>query len=74
VRTEAVLAAAAQGAFDLEESESPQFIGRVVAALADEPGLMARSGRALVAAAIAAELGVTDIDGRQPRAFAIDDV
>jgi NAD(P)-dependent dehydrogenase (short-subunit alcohol dehydrogenase family) len=74
VRTEAVLAAAAQGAFDLAESESPQFIGRVVAALADDPGLVARSGKALVAAAVAAELGVKDIDGRQPRALTINDV
>ena len=74
VRTEAVLAAAAQGAFDLAESESPQFIGRVIAALADDPQLMARSGQALVAAAVAEELGVVDIDGRQPRVLTIDDV
>lgn len=74
VRTEAVLAAAAQGAFDLAESESPEFIGRVIAALADDPGLMARSGRALVAAAVARELGVTDIDGRQPRPMTLDDL
>jgi NAD(P)-dependent dehydrogenase (short-subunit alcohol dehydrogenase family) len=73
VRTEAVLAAAAQGAFDLAESESPEFIGRVIAALADDPALMAKSGRALVAAAVALELGVVDIDGRQPRALIIDD-
>jgi NAD(P)-dependent dehydrogenase (short-subunit alcohol dehydrogenase family) len=74
VRTEAVLAAAAQGAFDLAQSESPQFLGRVVAALADDPNLMARSGEALVAAAVAAELGVTDIDGRQPRPLTLHDV
>ncbi len=74
VRTEAVLAAAAQGAFDLAESESPQFIGRVIAALAGDPGLMARSGKALVAAAVAAELGVVDIDGRQPRPLTLDEV
>lgn len=74
VRTEAVLAAAAQGAFDLTESESPEFIGRVIAALADDPQLMARSGHALVAAAVAAELGVADIDGRRPKPLALDDV
>jgi NAD(P)-dependent dehydrogenase (short-subunit alcohol dehydrogenase family) len=74
VRTEAVLAAAAQGAFDLAESESPEFIGRVVAALADDPGLMARSGQVLVAAAVAAELGVVDVDGRQPRPLTLNDV
>jgi dehydrogenase/reductase SDR family protein 1 len=74
VRTEAVLAAAAQGAFDLAESESPQFIGRVIAALADDPQLMARSGQALVAAAVAADLGVVDIDGRRPRPLTLDEV
>ena len=74
VRTEAVLAAAAQGAFDLTESESPEFTGRVIAALAGDPTLMARSGRSLVAAAVGAELGVVDIDGRQPRPLTLDDV
>ncbi|HEY1425326.1 MAG TPA: SDR family NAD(P)-dependent oxidoreductase [Caulobacteraceae bacterium] len=74
VRTEAVLAAAAQGALDLAESESPAFIGRVIAALADDPGLMAKSGRALVAAAVAQELGVADIDGRRPRPLTLQDV
>jgi NAD(P)-dependent dehydrogenase (short-subunit alcohol dehydrogenase family) len=64
VRTEAVLAAAEW--LDLSNSESPEFIGRVVAALASDLGLRARSGSVLVAAAVAAELGVTDIDGRQP--------
>lgn len=73
VRTEAVLAAAREGAFDLSQSESPEFIGRVIAALADDPALMVRSGRALVAAVVAAELGVTDIDGRQPRALTLED-
>ena len=40
VRTEAVLAA---GCFDLSNSESPEFIGRVIAALAADPDV---SGRA----------------------------
>jgi NAD(P)-dependent dehydrogenase (short-subunit alcohol dehydrogenase family) len=67
VRTEAVLAAAAGGAFDLAGSESPEFIGRVVAARAADPGLMARSGQVVVAAAAARELGVTDVDGASPK-------
>lgn len=74
VRTEAVMAAAAQGAFDLAGSESPEFIGRVIAALAEDPALMARSGQALVAAAVAQKLGVVDIDGAQPRPLTLDDV
>jgi len=64
VRTEAVLAAAEW--LDLSNSESPEFIGRVVAALANDPRLQSRSGSVLVAAAVGAELGVTDTDGRQP--------
>jgi dehydrogenase/reductase SDR family protein 1 len=70
VRTEAVLAAAEW--LDLSNSESPEFIGRVVAALARDPRLMERTGSVLVAAAIAEELGVTDIDGRQPRPLTLD--
>ena len=39
VRTEAVLAAAAGGWFDLSNSESPEFIGRLVAAFWQDPAL-----------------------------------
>jgi len=67
VRTESVLEAAASGAFDLTNSESPEFIGRVVAALYAEPQLMARSGKVVVAAAVARELGVLDTDGKSPQ-------
>ena len=74
VRTESVLAAAASGAFDLSNSESPEFIGRAIAALYGDSGLIKRTGRVLVAAAVAAELGVTDIDGSSPRALTIADV
>ena len=66
VRTEAVLAAAAQGWFTLDNSESPEFLGRVVAALARDPRLADRSGQVVVAAAAALELGVADVDGKQP--------
>jgi dehydrogenase/reductase SDR family protein 1 len=67
VRTERVLEAAAQGVFSLEGSESPEFIGRVIAALAARPEVaLERSGQTIVAAQLARELGVTDIDGSQP--------
>ena len=71
VRTEAVLAA---GVFDLSNSESPEFIGRAVAALAGDPDLLRRSGGVLVAAALAVEYGFTDVDGRQPRPLTLADV
>jgi dehydrogenase/reductase SDR family protein 1 len=65
VRTEAVLAPAAGGWFDLSNSESPEFTGRVVAALWQDPALLDRSGQVLVSAAVASELGVRDLDGKQ---------
>jgi dehydrogenase/reductase SDR family protein 1 len=71
VRTEAVLAA---GVFDLSNSESPEFIGRAVAALAGDSGVSRWSGSVVVAAALAAEYGFTDIDGKQPRALTLADV
>ena len=72
VRTEAVLSAAEGGVFDLSNSESPEFIGRVILALADDPQLMQRTGGVLIAAQVAVELGVKDVDGNQPRPLTLD--
>lgn len=74
VRTESVLAAAEAGWLDLSNSESPEFQGRVIAALQRDPRLAARSGKALVTAELAAEYGLCDIDGRTPRALTLSDV
>ena len=65
VRTEGVIKN--EQYFDMSNSESPQFIGRAVAALAHDPNVMEKSGQVLVAAALALEYGFTDIDGKQPR-------
>lgn len=64
VRTESVLRNAQY--FDMSNSESPQFCGRVIAALANDPNLMSKTGKVWVAAALAEEYHVQDIDGRQP--------
>jgi NAD(P)-dependent dehydrogenase (short-subunit alcohol dehydrogenase family) len=72
VRTEKVMQASAW--LDMSNSESPQFVGRAVAALAADPDVMRRSGHVLIAAALAREYGFTDIDGRQPRPLTLDDV
>ena len=64
VRTESVLKAA--DFFDLSNSESPQFLGRVVAGLAIDPNIMEKSGQVLVAAEVAIAYGIRDIDGKQP--------
>jgi dehydrogenase/reductase SDR family member 1 len=65
VRTEKVMAAAQW--LDLSNSESPGFIGRAVAALANDPDVMRKSGNVLVAAALAEEYGFTDLDGKRPQ-------
>jgi dehydrogenase/reductase SDR family member 1 len=67
VRTEAVMAAAA--VLDLSNSESPEFIGRTVAALAADPDVSRHSGHVVVAADLAREYGFTDVDGRQPESL-----
>lgn len=74
VRTESVMAAAEGGWLDVSNSESPEYIGRVIAALAADPKTMDRSGQVLVAAAVGAEYGVTDVDGRIPRPLTIGEV
>jgi NAD(P)-dependent dehydrogenase (short-subunit alcohol dehydrogenase family) len=42
---------------------SPEFPGRVIAALAADPNIMARTGGTFINAELAAEYGVTDVDG-----------
>lgn len=69
VRTESVLAAAAF--FDMSNSESPQFVGRAVAALAADPHVLDKSGQVLVAAQVALDYGFSDIDGKQPRPVSV---
>jgi len=44
----------------------------VVAALWNDPKLAERSGQALVAAGVASELGVRDLDGKQPAALTLE--
>ena len=72
VRTEKVMEAAAY--LDLSNSESPDFTGRAVAALASDPDLIRQSGRTLVVAALAREYGFTDVDGKSPRPLTLADV
>ena len=74
VRTESVLEAAKAGWLDLSNSESPEFIGRVIAALADDPGLLTRTGQVLVAATLAQEYGLCEIDGRHPVPLSLESV
>lgn len=45
---------------------SPEFPGRVIAALAADPRIMERSGATWIAAELALDYAVTDIDGKVP--------
>ena len=55
-------------------SESPEFIGRAVAALAGDQDVCRWTGQVLVAAALAEHYGFADIDGRSPRPLTLTDV
>jgi NAD(P)-dependent dehydrogenase (short-subunit alcohol dehydrogenase family) len=55
----------------LAGTESPRYLGRAVAALAADPDIASRSGGVHIVADLARAYGFTDVDGRQPPAFAI---
>ena len=50
---------------DLGKTESTQYLGRAVVALATDPDVMQQSGQLLEVADLAREYDFTDIDGRQ---------
>jgi dehydrogenase/reductase SDR family member 1 len=70
VRTESVLRAAEY--FDMSNSESPQFTGRVIASLANDPNIMSKTGKVWVSAELAARYGIQDIDGKQPKPLTLE--
>jgi NAD(P)-dependent dehydrogenase (short-subunit alcohol dehydrogenase family) len=47
-------------------SETPFFVGRAVAALAADPNIMQKTGKAFSSWGLSDEYGFTDIDGRRP--------
>ena len=58
---------------ELARTESPRYLGRAVAALAQDAGMLEKSGGAYRVADLAQEYGFTDIDGRQVPAFELDE-
>ena len=68
VRTERIQALGDRvAALPLEGSESQRFTGRAVAALAADPEVLRRTGRAWSSRELADAYGFTDVDGRLPR-------
>ena len=55
----------------LKKSESPEYIGRAVAALAGDPHMMRKSGKAFQVGELAREYRISDIDGRRVPPFRI---
>jgi dehydrogenase/reductase SDR family protein 1 len=66
VKTERLELESDRLAFDTSKGESPQFSGRAVAALANDPKRLEKTGQALVVAELALEYEFTDVDGSQP--------
>ncbi|MDF2722006.1 MAG: short chain dehydrogenase family protein [Paenibacillus sp.] len=48
------------------QSETPYYLGRATVALAADPNVSAKSGKALMSGDLAMEYGFTDVDGSQP--------
>lgn len=61
-----VLTLPGEGDYDLDAAETPRFAGRAVVALAADPAVLERSGRAFYVAELARSYGFTDVDGRVP--------
>ena len=51
---------------NVNEMESPQFVGMCVANLALDDNAIAQTGKVLLTAEVAQQYGFTDIDGKQP--------
>ena len=68
-RARAYLAKLPEDARPKLRRESPQFTGRLIAALYGSDERMKLSGRALIGAELGARLGVTDIDGTVPLSY-----
>ena len=59
------------GQFDflLPYMETPDFTGRIIAAIHNDPDMMALSGRTIIGAEQAKEYGVRDLDGSSPNSL-----
>lgn len=72
VRTEAVLKNKEH--FDLSNSESPEFIGKVISKISSDEKAIEKTGKILVVAKEAIDYGIKDIDGKQPKPLSLNGV
>jgi NAD(P)-dependent dehydrogenase (short-subunit alcohol dehydrogenase family) len=75
IRTERVAGAfeAAGNKDYLKFTESPEYVGRAVAAVAADRNVLEKSGKVLTAGDLAEEYDFTDVDGRRIPAFRVPD-
>lgn len=75
MRTERVAGAfeAAGNRDYLNFTESPEYVGRAVVALASDPNVLEESAKVLAVGDLATKYGFTDVDGRQIPAFRMPD-
>lgn len=75
MRTERVMSHAQGGETDwkkiswLKDSESPEYLGRAVAALAEDKGVMEISGKAFHVGELSRKYRFTDLDGKRVKPF-----
>lgn len=70
VKTEGMIEYAKyDNSMDLDKMESPQFVGRCIAALANDNSVIKDTGKILITAEIAQHYGFTDINGKQPESL-----
>ena len=74
MRTERVLQAYESHPFDLSATESTEYVGRAVAALAADPEVAERHGGIFRVGDLAEDYGFVDVDGRRIPAFEIPEL
>ena len=65
------VAAVALAPGHLGVTETPEYLGRAVATLADDPDVMVRTGKVLTVGELARDYAFTDTDGTQPEPFGL---
>ena len=66
VLTERVLQLYGDKVAGSKAKETPEFVGRAVVAMKQDPALLDKTGKVVMAAELAEEYGYTDIDGNMP--------